>query len=113
MTSAINTSARMVRLSMQVREVAREPDRNHRDGTDDSARSVAPPAMSHARRRVSEAPQWHMRNSLDNSGTTTEAAATAPPDTREPSVREACASELVIGATSVELRRDRHDVITQ
>jgi hypothetical protein len=100
MTSAIRTSATMVRLSMQLGEVAKEPDRNRRDGTDDNGQFAARPAMNREARRTALALQWRMRSSLDNNGTRMGAAEKAPPDTREPSVRESYALLLhVRGAT--------------
>jgi hypothetical protein len=111
MTSAIKTTAIMVRLSMQLNEVAREPDRNHRDGTDDSARFVVRPTTSPEARRTSRALQWRTRNSLDNSGTKTEAAAIALPDTRAPSVRAQYASQLHARPVGSELRRHGYDVV--
>lgn len=87
MTSAIKTSARMVRLSMQVGEVAREPDRSRRDGMDDSARFAARPTTCHGARHAARALQWRMLSSLDNNGTTMEVAATESPGNRAPSIR--------------------------
>jgi hypothetical protein len=113
MTSAIKTTAIMVRLSMQLNEVAREPDRNHRDGTDDSAQFVVRPTTSREARRASRALQWHTRNSLDNSGTKTEAAAIAPLGTRAPSVRAQYASRLHTRHVGSELRRHGYDVVMQ
>jgi hypothetical protein len=113
MTSAIKTTAIMVRLSMQLNEVAREPDRNHRDGTDDSARFVVRPTTSHEARRASRALQWRTRNSLDNSGTKTEAAVIAPPGTRAPSVRAQYASRLHARPVGSELRRHGYDIVVQ
>jgi hypothetical protein len=112
MTSAIKIIAIMVRLSMQVREVAKEPDRSRRVGMDDSGQFVALPAMYPGALRVARALQWRMLSSLDNNGTRMEAAAREPPDTREPSIRGLCASELQTRLVAGEVRPYRHDVIT-
>lgn len=111
MTSAIKTSARMVRLSMQITEVAKEPDHNRRVGMDDSGQFVALPTMYPGARRAAGALQWRMLSSLDNNGTRREAAAREPPDTRVPSIRGLCASRLQAGLVARESRRHRHDVI--
>jgi hypothetical protein len=111
MTSAIKISARMVRLSMQVREVAKEPDRNRRVGTDDSGQFVALPTTYREARRAVGALQWRMLSSLDNNGTRREAAGRELPDTRVPPIRGLCASGLQTGLVAAESRRDRHDVI--
>ena len=90
-TSAINTSARMVRLSMQVSEVAKEPDRSRRAGKGDSARFAAQPTMYRAARHAAGVLQWRMLSSLDNNGTTMAVVARAPPGSHVPSIRGRCA----------------------
>ena len=112
-TRAIKTSARMVRLSMQVVNLAREPDRTRRGGKDDSGRCVARPANCHATLHVAEVLQWRMRSSLDNNGTMTEAAARARPDTHGPSIREASACWLHTRLIAGNSLRDDHDVVSQ
>jgi hypothetical protein len=110
-TSAINTSARMVRLSMQVSEVAKEPDRNRRAGRGDSARFAAPPAMYRAARHAAGVLQWRMLSSLDNNGTTMEAVAREPLDNRVPSIRGSCAFRLHTRLGTDEPGRHRDDVV--
>jgi hypothetical protein len=110
-TSAINTSARMVRLSMQVSEVAKEPDRNRRAGRGDSARFAAPPTTYRAARHAAGVLQWRMLSSLDNNGTTMEAVAREPLDNRVPSIRGSCAFRLHTRLGTDEPGRHRDDVV--
>jgi hypothetical protein len=93
-TSAINTSARRVRLSILEVPDLKEPDRIRLDGKGGTARSGEARANHRAKRRAAPAPQWHRRSNLDNSGTRAAAEATASPDTREPRAPEPYASRL-------------------
>lgn len=113
MTSAMRTSATMVRLSMQVRDLVREPDHNRRDGTDDSVRFAAPPTNYREARRVARVLQWHTLNSSDNSGTTMGAAAIEQPDTRVRAIRGKYASRLHAGLGAGEPFSHRDDVSAQ
>ena len=93
-TSAINTSAKRVRLSIRKVPDLKEPDRIRLDGKGGTARSGVARANHRAMRRAAPAPQWHRRSNLDNSGTTAAAEATASPDRREPRAPEPYASTL-------------------
>jgi hypothetical protein len=83
MTSAINTSARTVRLSITSGAVAREPGHIHPGGTDDSAQFGAPPASYREARRASRALRWRRQSSLDNNGTRAATAGRERPGTLE------------------------------
>jgi len=93
-TSAMSTSARRVRLSMQIETVAREPDHSRQAETDCTARCGALQASSRVWLRAVRVPRSRTRNSLDNNGTMEAAAETALPDIRERGVREAFAYDL-------------------
>ena len=77
MTSAINTSASTVRLSMQTEGLAKEPDHTRPVERGDSVQCVALPTNSHEEHRASGALRWHTLNSLDNNGTRREESGTA------------------------------------
>jgi hypothetical protein len=80
-TSAMSTSARRVRLSMQTGAVARELDHSRPVVAGCIVQSAAGQANLRASRHVVRALRSHTRNSLDNSGTRAAAAARASPDT--------------------------------
>ncbi len=76
-TSAINTSARRVRLSILGKAVLRELGRTRQGGTGGTGQFCATRANRREWRHVVRAPQSRMPNSLDNSGRTPARSATA------------------------------------
>lgn len=88
--------------------------RSPRGGTDDTARSGAPPSRRHASRRSVRSPRLRRRSSLDNSGTTRAVSVRSPPGSRARRGPERAASRLVRGRLGCrrgrKSRNDRVDV---